>query len=370
MTRAAILKELASPLSVETVEVLPPAPGEVKVRLAASGICHSDLSLQQGHVVVPMPVIPGHEGAGVVTDIGPGVEGVFVGDHVVLSWLPECGTCYWCRRGEGFLCAEGQAISNASTMLDGTCRIFAEDGTALHQMSALGTFSEEIVVPARSVVPIHESLDLKLAALLGCGVLTGVGAATRTASIQRGDSVAVIGCGGVGLNVIQGARFAGAETIVAVEPNESKRSLAFELGATHAVDPMETDALEYIKELTDGRGVDVAFEVIGAEATITQAIRASRRGGQTVLVGIPSADTYVKVRALAGVVLQAKDIRGCWYGSCRPREDVPILLELYENGALKLDQLISTELPLSDINAGFQMLEDGTVARAVVVYDQ
>lgn len=368
MTRAAILKELNSPLIVEEVDLSPPKTGEVSVRIAASGICHSDLSLQRGHVVVPLPVVPGHEGAGVITAVGPGVTDVQVGDHVVLSWLPECGTCYWCQRGEGFLCAEGQAISNASTMLDGTHRLH-QDGVGIYQMSALGTFAEEVVVPARSVVPIHKSLDLRLAALLGCGVLTGVGAATRTAQIRRGDSVAVIGCGGVGLNVIQGSRFAGAETIIAVEPNEAKRLLAKDLGATHAVDPDDGDVVAQIQELTGGRGVDVAFEVIGAEATINQAIRASRRGGQAVLVGIPSADTYVKVRALAGVVLQAKTIKGCWYGSCRPREDVPILMELYESGALKLDQLISAELTLDEINKGFDMLSGGTVARSVIVYD-
>lgn len=368
MTRAAIIEELGAPLVVSEIDVLPPAPGEVAVRIAASGICHSDVSVQNGKVATPFPIVPGHEGAGVVTAIGEGVRGIDVGDHVVLSWLPECGSCYWCLRGEGYLCATGLATSNSAIMVDGTHRLF-RDGQGLYQMNALGTFSENIVVPASSAIPIHKSVDLRLAALLGCGVLTGVGAAMRTATIRPGDSVAVIGCGGVGLNVIQGARFAEADTIVAVEMNPDKRQLAMELGATHVVDPAVGDPVEQIKDLTDGRGADVVFEVIGAEQTITQSVRASRRGGQTILVGIPGPDVYLKVRALIGVVLQAKDIRGSWYGSCHPREDIPILLELYESGSLKLDKLISTELSLDEVNKGFELLQSGTVARSIIVFD-
>lgn len=368
MARVAVLEELGAPLVISEVDIRPPGPGEVAVRIAASGICHSDLSVKTGSVSVAFPIVPGHEGAGVVTALGAGVTGVEVGDHVVLSWLPECGRCYWCLRGEGFLCSEGLITSNSGLMIDGTHRMFRGD-QGLYQLNALGTFAEETVVPASSVIPIHKSLDLKLAALLGCGVLTGVGAATRTATIKPGDSVAVIGCGGVGLNVIQGARLAEAETIIAVEMNEAKRALALELGATHAVDPNAGDSVEQIKDLTDGRGVDVAFEVIGLEQTINQAVRASRRGGQTILVGIPAPDVYLKVRALVGMVLQAKDIRGSWYGSCHPREDIPVLLELYETGSLQLDRLISTELTLDDVNHGFELLESGSVARSVIVFD-
>lgn len=367
MPRAAVLREIGEPLEVIELDLEAPRFGEVEVAIAASGICHSDLSVQRGVVGVPRPVVLGHEGAGIVTRIGPGVTSVAEGDHVVLSWVPSCGHCRWCRRDEAYLCASGQKAADAGRMLDGTTRL--RDGDAhVHQMSALGTFAERVVVPVQSAVRIPADVPFELAALIGCGVLTGLGAATRTASISEGDSVAVFGCGGVGLNVLQGARLAKAERIIAVDMSPAKLELALRFGATDTVDASTVDPVEALKELTDGAGVDVSFEVIGLQATIQQALRSVRRGGQTILVGMPDREAILPMRALAAVY-GARTIRGCWYGSSLPQIDVPNILDLHDRGVIELRALISNEIVLDDINRGLDDLASGTATRSVIRFD-
>src|SRR4051794_9034755 len=287
MVRAAVLTGLDQPLVVrEGIEVGAPGSGEVRIRVAACGVCRSDLSMQDGTLPVPMPAVLGHEASAVVEEVGEGVVNVEPGDHVVVSWIPQCGSCFFCLRGQPQLCQSADVVLMAGGLLDGTPRLRL-DGAPLFQMCGTGTFSEVTVVPATSVVPIPADVPLDVAALLGCAVLTGVGAALNAATIRPGDAVAVVGCGGVGLNIIQGARIAGAEVIVAVDVHPAKLAVAEAFGATHTVDAGSKDPANAVRDLTGQRGADVAFEALGQGATIAQAIEMTRRGGQAVLVGIP-----------------------------------------------------------------------------------
>ncbi|MGI9033605.1 MAG: Zn-dependent alcohol dehydrogenase [Acidimicrobiales bacterium] len=368
MTRAAILTALHQPLEIhDDVEVEAPRSGEVGVRMAATGICHSDLSMRDGVLPVPLPAVLGHEGAGVVTEVGAGVTNPAVGDHVVISWVPQCGRCYYCRRGQPHLCQEADAVLVGGGLLDGTPRLRWR-GMPVSQMCACGTFSTETVVPATGAVGVAADLDLTLAALLACGVLTGVGAALNTARIAPGDTVAVLGCGGVGLNVLQGARIAGAGTVVAIDTRPAKLELAEALGATHVVDASANDPVSAVMGLTGERGADVAFEAIGLGPTIEAVLAMTRRGGQAVLVGIPSMDVMLTVPAMVGLVLAAKTVKGCWYGSADVRRDVPRLVELYRTGELKLDELVSRRIDLAEVNEAFDAMTAGEVARSVIVY--
>ena len=367
--RAAVLTSVGRALEIRAdVEVEDPRPGEVLVRLVASGVCHSDLSARNGVMIMPTPVVLGHEGAGVVEAVGEGVTKVAPGDHVLVSWVPQCGECYLCERGEGHLCDRAVVTRATGGLLDGTTRL-RSDGAPLHQMAATGTFAELAVVPESGAVPIPRDLDLTLAALLGCSVLTGVGAALNTARIRPGDAVAVIGCGGVGLNVVQGARIAGAGEIVAVDTNPAKLRLAKAFGATATVDAAATDAVSGVMAITGQRGADVAFEVVGAARTIEQAITMTRRGGHTVLVGIPAMDVTVAVPAFLGLVLAGKTISGCWYGSSNVHSDVPRLVQLHRAGQLLLDDLVSRTIALHDVNEALDAIHAGSDhARAVVVH--
>lgn len=366
MTRAAVLSAVGQPLEVrDDVEVEAPHAGEVRVRMVAAGVCHSDLSMSDGTLMAPMPIVLGHEGAGVVEAVGEGVSRVKLGDRVVISWVPQCGDCFFCLRGQGHLCEKANAAIASGGLLDGTTRLRSR-GAPLHQMSAAGTFADLAVVPECGVVKIDEDLDLGLASLLGCGVLTGVGAATRTADISPGDTVAVLGCGGVGLNVVQGARIAGADRIIAVDTNPAKLELAERFGATAVVDASAGDPTSAVMHLTGQRGADVVFEVIGLPRTIDQAVTMTRRGGQTVLVGIPRMDTMLSLPAFLSVVLAAKTITGCWYGSSNVLADVPALVELYRNGQLELDGLVSRSVGLEDVNAAIDALRAGEVTRTLI----
>lgn len=367
MPRAAVLTALDTPLEVAEVDLSPPRAGEVRIRLAASGVCHSDLSVQNGTLPGALPMVLGHEGAGVVVEVGEGVTNVRPGDHVVVSWVPQCGTCYFCARDQAELCEVGTAAMTTGGLLDGTTR-FSWKGNPLMQMASSGTFAEEAVIPAISAVKIPPDMPLQQAALIGCGVLTGVGAATNTARIRPGDTVAVVGCGGVGLNVIQGARIAGAERIIAVDMLASKLELARRFGATDTVNAAEGDPVSRVMELTAQRGADVAFEVIGLAPTIDQTINMTRRGGQAILVGVPRMDVMVNVPAFFGVVLMEKTIKGCWYGSSNVHRDVPRLVELYKEGRLLLDELISRRISLDQVNEAFEALKTGEVARSLITY--
>lgn len=366
--RAAVLPGAGRPLEIrDDVEVAAPRRGEVRVRMTASGVCHSDVSAADGTMLVPTPVVLGHEGAGVVEEVGPGVARVAPGDHVVVSWVPHCGACFHCLRDEAHLCERATVCLASGGLLDGTTRL-RSGGAPLYQMAASGTFAEQAVVPEAGVVPVPADLDPVLAALLGCGVLTGVGAALRTARIRKGDTVAVVGCGGVGLNVVQGARIAGAGAVVAVDTAPAKLALAATLGATAVVDAGATDPVSAVMDLTAQRGADVVFEVVGLQRTIDQALAMTRRGGQAVLVGVPALDVTVALPAFLGLVLAGRSVSGCWYGSSDARRDVPALVALHRAGRLELAALVSRRIALEDLDDAFDDLRAGRGARAVVVH--
>jgi NDMA-dependent alcohol dehydrogenase len=367
MPKAAVCEGIDQPLDVIEVDLDPPKAGEVRVRMGASGVCHSDLSVVNGTLLSPLPSVLGHEGAGVVEEIGDGVTSVRRGDHVVLSFVPQCGECYFCTHDSPEMCEPGFMAMATGGQLDMTPR-FVRGGAPLHQMSGLGTFSEELVCPEISTVKVDPEVPLTRAALIGCGVLTGVGAAVNTADLRPGDTVGVIGCGGVGLNVIQGAKHQGAQRIIAVDQFDSKLALAEQFGATDKVNAKEGDAVAQLQELTSGRGVDVAFEVIGSKATVQQALAMTRRGGQAIVVGVPKMEQTLEIPIAMELLVNEKQVRGSWYGSSNVRRDVPRLIDLYQQGTLKLDELVSRTIGLADINDAFKAMEAGEVARSVVDY--
>lgn len=363
MGLAAVLYEFASPLAIEEVDVDGPRAGEVMVRMAASGVCHSDFHIQQGIHPCRLPVVLGHEGAGIVEAVGDGVSDIRLGDHVILSWLPYCGRCRFCLSGRPALCVN-LGWSDAGTMADGTTR-FSKDGRPiLHSTSS--SFAEVTVVPAQTAIKVEESLDLVALALLGCAVMTGVGAVLNTAGVRPGDSVAVVGCGGVGLSVVQGARIAGATTIVAIDPVEAKRELAEKLGATHGIGPENGGTSSCFREILP-EGADFAFEALGRPETIEAALGLVGRGGTTVLIGMAPPSAKVAIAPLP-MTLSEQVIKGCWYGSCRPPTDFSRLVALYQNGALDLESMVTRKCRLGDINDAFAAMERGEVARTVIDY--
>jgi S-(hydroxymethyl)glutathione dehydrogenase/alcohol dehydrogenase len=366
MAKAAVVVAHNAPVEIRDVELAAPKAGEIKVAVGATGVCHSDLSLQNGTLSLPLPMVPGHECAGEVIEVGDGVSRFGVGDHVVTQFSPQCGECYFCMRGEGYMCELGAMVATGG-LLDGTPR-FASEGAPLHQMSMLGTFASETVIPEVSAVAVPADVPMKVAALISCAVLTGVGAATNTATIREGDTVAVVGCGGVGLNVIQGAGIAAAGEIIAIDKFDSKLALATRFGATRTVNAAESDPVAAVRGLTEGRGADVAFEVIGLGPTIMQALNMTRNGGDTIIVGVPSPHVTLNLPAASTFVYRAKSLRGCLYGSSNVDRDVPKLLDLYKRGELKLDELISREIELEDVNDAFAAMEAGEVARSVIVF--
>jgi Zn-dependent alcohol dehydrogenase len=368
MVRAAVLTGLDQPLVIrEGVEVEAPRAGEIRIRVAACGVCRSDLSMQDGTLPVPLPAVLGHEASAVVDEVGEGVSGLVPGDHVVVSWVPQCGACFFCGRGQPELCQAADAVLLAGGLLDGTPRLRL-DGAPLFQMCGTGTFSEVTVIPACAAVKIPDDVPLDIAALLGCAVLTGVGAALNTATIRPGDAVVVVGCGGVGLNVVQGARIAGAGTIVAVDVHPAKLAAAEALGATATIDASKVEPVNAVRDLTDQRGADVAFEALGQGRTIDQVVEMTRRGGQAILVGIPRMDVMLTLPAMLGIVLAGRTIKGCWYGSSDIGRDVPRLVELYRDGQLHLDELISRRIDLSEVNDALGTLVSGDGTRSVIVY--
>jgi S-(hydroxymethyl)glutathione dehydrogenase / alcohol dehydrogenase len=367
MPKAAVCSGINASLEVVDVGLDDPKAGEVRVRMGASGVCHSDLSVVNGTLLSPLPAVLGHEGAGVVEAVGADVNRVKVGDHVVLSFVPQCGTCYMCTHDTPEMCETGFLAMAMGSQLDMTPR-FTRDGAPLHQMSALGTFSEELVCPEISTVKIDTDVPFTSAALIGCGVLTGFGAAANTADIARGDTVAVIGCGGVGLNAIQGAKWKGAERIIAVDRFDSKLDMAKQFGATDLVNAGNGDPVAHVHELTGGRGVDVSFEVIGLKDTVQQAFAMARRGGQAIIVGVPKMEQIMEIPIAMELLVNEKQVRGSWYGSSDVQRDVPRLVALYKDGTLKLDELVSRTIGLEGINDAFGAMEAGEVARSVVDY--
>jgi S-(hydroxymethyl)glutathione dehydrogenase/alcohol dehydrogenase len=366
--RAAVFREVAHPLEVEEIEVAEPAAGEVLVRVAASGVCHSDYHVVLGEWASPVPVILGHEGAGVVEAVGPGVERVGVGDHVVMAWGPACGRCEYCISGRPQLCQVATTTTYESVMFDGTTRL-RQGGVGIHPYLAVGSFGELAVVPETGAIPIRRDVPLDRAALTGCALATGFGAVVNTARVPVGASVAVVGCGGVGMSIIQGASVSSASPLIAIDVAGEKLELARSLGATETVDAADEDAVEAVRRLTGGRGVDFAFEAIGLAATIEQAAAMLAPRGTAVLVGM--APDGVRV-ALDPLLIADREHRiiGCNYGSCRPAVDFPRLLDLYMNGVIDLDAMITRRLRLEDVGEGFEAMRRGESVRSLVVHGQ
>jgi S-(hydroxymethyl)glutathione dehydrogenase/alcohol dehydrogenase len=349
--------------SVEELTLDPPKAGEVRVKMAACGVCHSDLSVINGTIPMPAPCALGHEGSGVVEEVGEGVSNVAVGDHVILTFVPNCGTCFHCIRDEAHLCI---ALPPGGMQADGTTRLHMGDQD-VRAMTALGCMAEEIVCPAISVVPIDKDIPLTSAALVGCGVTTGVGAAIKTAKVTPGSTVAVFGCGGVGLSVIQGARLAGADKIVAVDLSENKLAMAEKFGATATINADKVNPVEALKEMTGGMGVDFAFEAIGIPSVVEQAYDATRRGGTTTVVGVGKLSETVSFNALL-LSLHGKTIKGSMYGNVNPRVDFPRLLALAEHGKLDLEGMVTRTYSIDQAVEAFEDLKDGKNARGVIVF--
>ncbi|HYL53823.1 MAG TPA: Zn-dependent alcohol dehydrogenase [Acidimicrobiia bacterium] len=357
--RAAVFTETGGPLSIENLEPSPPGPRDVIVQLGASGVCHSDLSLKNGYVAGIMPgTILGHEGAGTVVEVGNEVTKVKAGDHIVAAFIPACGTCWFCLHDQSHLCDNE---FNVMMAMRGT----RTDGSQYMAMTGLGTFAEAMTCSEQSVVKVDTSVPDEQLALIGCGVTTGVGAALNTARVQPGTTVAVIGCGGVGQAVIQGARIAGASRIIAVDPVELKRKTAESLGATDFVDPGEGDAVAQVQQLTSGRGVDYAFEVIGLPETVLQAYNMIRKGGTAVMVGMTRGDAEVTLPTF-DLLFNEKTLKGCKYGSGQVRRDFQRYADLIETGRLDLDAMVSQTIKLDQVNDAFTAMEKGEVIRSVI----
>lgn len=363
---AAVLHEAHQPWQIRQLTLDDPRAGEVRVRLAASGVCHSDYHLASGATRHPVPVVGGHEGAGVVEAVGAGVKGIQEGDHVVLNWAPYCGHCFYCQRGKPNLCDTFIGPIWAGTMLDGTTRL--HDGKKdIYHFSALAAFADHAVVPQESCVVIRRDAPLAVAALVGCAVATGVGAAMYTASVRPGESVVVLGCGGVGLSVIQGALLCGADKIIAVDTNQAKMTLARQLGATHELINSERIA-ETIRGLTSKRGADHVFEAVGIPALQELALQIVRPGGTVVLAGLSPMGTGTN---LPGAIITREEItiKGSYYGTVNAHRDFPLLIDLYMAGRLKLDEMISRRYKLEQVNEAFDIMLKGEIARGVIVYE-
>ncbi|MEU1039765.1 Zn-dependent alcohol dehydrogenase [Streptomyces sp. NPDC005551] len=359
MVRAAVLPAVGAPLEITEIELPEPGPGQVRIRLAAAGVCHSDLSLSDGTMRVPVPAVLGHEGAGTVLSVGEGVTHVSPGDAVVLNWAPSCGKCHACSLGEVWLCAH--ALAGA-----GDVYAHRADGTDLHPGLNVAAFAEETVVAAACVLPLPEGVPLTDAALLGCAVLTGYGAVHHSARVREGETVAVFGVGGVGLSALQSARLAGASKIVAVDVSPEKEALAREAGATDYVVASENTARE-IRGLTGKQGVDVAVECVGRAVTIRTAWDSTRRGGRTTVVGIGGKDQQVTFNALE-IFHWGRTLSGCVYGNSDPARDVPVLAELVRAGRLDLGVLVTERIALDGIPAAFDNMVAGKGGRALVIF--
>jgi S-(hydroxymethyl)glutathione dehydrogenase / alcohol dehydrogenase len=347
-------------LSVEDVTPVDPGPRDVVVRIGASGVCHSDVSASNGSLPLPPPCILGHEGTGTVEWVGSEVSRVAAGDRVIASFVPSCGSCFYCLHGQSNLCELLGSISFLP-------RVTRSDGSTANGFAALGTFADQMTTHEASVVKIETDLPDEQLALIGCGVTTGVGAALNTARVEPGSSVAVIGCGGVGQAVIQGARIAGAGRIIAVDPVEMKRQAAERLGATDLVDPTAGDPVAQVHALTGGRGADYAFEVIGLPETINQAYGTARRGGTVVVVGMPRLDSQVTLGGF-GLFYEEKKLLGCVYGSAQVRRDFPRFVGLVESGRLDLADMVSATIGLDDVNDAFRAMQAGEVIRSVITH--
>jgi Zn-dependent alcohol dehydrogenase len=363
--RAAVLEATGGPFHVQHLDLAPPGPGEVLVRLAASGVCHSDFNAIDGTAETRCPAVLGHEGAGVVEAIGPGVMRVVVGDHVALSWSPSCGACGECLRDLPQLCSTAWPAMGTGGLMDGTTRL-SRDGEPVYHYSFLSTFAEACVVPEKSCVPIPKDVPFDVAGLVGCAVTTGVGAVWRTAGVRPGDRVAIIGCGGVGLSALMAAVAVGAEPVIAVDATPGKLVTARSFGASDTVlwaGSAEATA-EAIRNVSGG-GVDYAIEATGRPEAMTAAFLSTRARGAAVLIGIPRADATVTLPALS-IPRMERRVLGSIYGSSRPERDFATTLALYRSGRLPLDRLVSHHLPLDEVDEGFELMRSGDALRVVL----
>ena len=373
-TRAAVLEQMgvsppyatSRPLSIVTLDLAPPGPDEILVKVAAAGLCHSDLSVINGDRPRPMPMVLGHEAAAVVQEVGAGVTDLKNGDHVVVVFVPSCGHCAPCAEGRPALCEPGAAANGAGTLLSGARRLTRGAEPMNHHVGC-SVFAEYATVSRRSVVKIDPAIPLDEAALFGCAVLTGVGAVVNTARVPMGASVAVIGLGGVGLAALIGAYAAGARLIVAVDLADDKLEQARSLGATHTVNAGQADALEQIRALSCG-GVEYAFEFAGSIRALELAYRITRRGGCTVTAGLPPSTATLALPAVS-LVAEERTLKGSYIGTCVPSRDIPRYIDLYRQGRLPVDRLLTGRLTLDEINHGFDLLREGKAIRQVVVFE-
>ena len=356
---------ISKPLRIATVELDPPGRGEVLVRIAAAGLCHSDLSVINGDRPRPMPMALGHESAGVVEQVGEDVPDLAPGDHVVMVFMPSCGHCLPCAEGRPALCEPGAAANGAGTLLSGARRLHCDGAPVNHHLGVSG-FAECAVVSRRSLVRIDPGLPLDEAALFGCAVLTGVGAVVNTAGLRPGQTAAVIGLGGVGLASVLGAVASGARQVVALDLADGKLGLARQIGATHAVNAGDPDAAEQVRALTGG-GVDFAFEMAGAVRAMELAYAITRRGGTTVTAGLPPPGAALAL-PLVQLVAEERTVKGSYIGTCVPTRDIPRYIALYRAGRLPVDRLMSGKLTLDGINEGFDRLHEGRAVRQVIEF--
>ena len=374
--KAAVLRTVAAPrpyaqskpLSIEEVNLAPPKPVELLVRIAGAGLCHSDLSMINGDRPRPVPIALGHEGSGEVVEVGAAIDDVRVGDHVVFQFSASCGRCRRCLEGRPQVCERARLAKSVGELMAGGSRITSLNGDRIDHQSGLSCMAEYAVVDRGSVVVIDKDLPLVNAAIFGCAVMTGVGAVVNTARIRAGDSVAVIGLGGVGLSGVLGARLAGAETIIAIDRDASKLEVARRVGATHVLCTQEAGCVEQVRELTGG-GVDYAFELAGSIDAMTTAYAIVRHGGTVVVAGLPAATATFAFNQ-CDLVGNEKSIRGCFMGSCVPVRDIPRFLRLHKEGRLPVDQLIDGYIGFDELNAGFDKLQDVKAIRQILTPNQ
>lgn len=365
---AAVLGELNAPHEFRRLTLDPARRDEVLVKIAATGVCASDAHTRSGRIPSPLPAVLGHEGAGVVVETGSDVAHVAPGDHVALSWMPGCGNCRYCQSGRPVLCTASAPALLAGTLLDGTVRMHDRDRDEdVHHYSFLSTFADHVVAPAASVIPIPDTVPLAVAALAGCGVLTGYGAVVNRARVAPGDTVLLYGAGGVGLSAVMAAQLSGAEQIVVVDPQQEKREGAAVFGATRTLAPSD-DVVADVRALTRGAGADVTIDAVGKEGLLEQAFDATAPGGTVVCVGVPSADAYARVPG-ARFVREEKYLTGSLYGSSRPSQDIPKLLGLFNSGRLPVDKLISRTYRFEELDTAFADMAAGHNRRGVVLVD-
>lgn len=365
-TRAAVIEQPGEPIVVQTLDLDDPRAGEVRVRIGAAGVCHSDWHVAAGATDHAMPCVLGHEGAGTIEAIGPNVTGLAVGDRVALNWAPTCGACFYCTHGKPALCKTYVEPIWAGTMMDGTTRL-NRDGAPVYAFSALGCFAEHVVVPESSCVKMADDVPFEVAALIGCAVTTGVGAVVNTAKVPPGSNVAIYGVGGVGLSTLLGARAAQCARVIAIDRTPGKCELARSLGADHALLAAPNTA-EVIRELTDGRGVDYAFDTTGIADVQRLAYESTRPGGCVVLIGLGPGDATLELPA-ADLVRTEKTVAGCYYGSADTARDFVRFADWFRDGRLPIDRLVTQRYALDDINDAYRAMLTGDTARGVIVFD-